>query len=128
MATVTITHSEISAATAGKLGSGHTADSVNKVVTEYSQQMFDLIMEKRPGTSKDITLVETPIAALKIKNKESGIVKNPDGTETKVGTNYTVSVALPNHFLKALNADVLEGVAKAASAVKNIVKAAKKAA
>ena len=56
------------------MGSGHTADSVNKVVTEYSQQMFDLIMEKRPERAR-ISLVETPIAALKNKTKSRVLLR-----------------------------------------------------
>lgn len=103
---VTITHSEISAATAGKLGKGYTGESVGKTVTEYSKTMVDLIKSKMPTSSKDPTLVETPLAAFKVNKKESGVKHNADGSESKVGANYTVQVALPNFLLEALNAGV----------------------
>ena len=46
--------------------------------------------------------------------------KNPDGTESKIGVNYGVNVALPVFFLEAINAvveigkTVVDGIKKAA--------------
>lgn len=116
----TIRHSDISAATAGKLGKGNTAESVGKTVTEYSKTMVDLIKAKLPTGVKDATLVETPLCSFKVNRKESGVKRNADGSEQKVGTNYTVQVALPNFLLEALNVGI--------EIVKTIVDGKKKAA
>lgn len=117
---VTIRHTEISAATAGKLGKGFTAEGVGKTVQEYAHTMVDLAKEKLPKSKDDHTLIETPLGAFKINYRESGVKKNPDGTETKVGVNYTVKVGLPNILLEGLNAaveivkTVADGIKKAA--------------
>lgn len=103
---VTIRHTEISAATAGRLGKGFTADMVSKTVTEYAKTVTDLLKEKLPKSKDEHTLVETPLAAFQVNYKENGIKKNPDGTESKVGTNYTVKVGLPNFLLEGINAGI----------------------
>jgi hypothetical protein len=103
---LTIRHSEICAVTAGRLGKEYTAEKVDKTVTEYAKSVFDLISEKKPESSKEPTLVETPLIAMKINKRDSGVKRNPDGTETKIGTNYTVNIAPPNHLLEILNVGV----------------------
>lgn len=99
----TITHAQISAATAGKIGKTVTAELVSNVVTEYANTVTALASEKLPTNGKEPTLIQTPFAALKVNRHESGIKKNADGSETKVGVNYTVNVAFPKAFLKGIN-------------------------
>lgn len=117
---VTIRHSEISAATAGRLGKGFTAEQVSKTVTEYAKTVADLVKEKLPKSKDEHTLVETPLAAFQVNYKDSGIKKNADGTESKVGANYSVNVALPRFLLEGINAGI--------EIVKTIAEGAKKAA
>ena len=120
MAVSVITHSEICASTAGKLGKDHTAESVGKTVQQYADSMLDLMKEKAPNNPSDELLVETPLVAYKTTYHQNSTKKNPDGTETKVGVNYTVKVGLPNILLEGLNAaveivkTVVDGVKKAA--------------
>lgn len=117
---VTIRHTEISAAAAGVLGKGFTAESVGKTVQQYAKSMVDLAKDKLPTSKDEHTLIETPLGAFKINYKESGMKKNPDGTESKIGINYGVNVALPVFFLEAINAvveigkTVVDGIKKAA--------------
>lgn len=103
---ITIKHNEISAATANRLGKGFTADTVSKTVTEYAKAMSELLKNKMPKSKDDWTLVQTPIAGFKINYRDTGVKKNDDGSEQKVGTNYTVNVALPRFFLDGLNAGI----------------------
>lgn len=117
---VTIKHTEISAATAGRLGKGFTAEMVSKTVTEYAKTVADLVKDKLPKNKEDKTLVETPLAAFQVNYKESGIKRNPDGTENKVGPNYTVNVALPRFLLEGINVGV--------EIIKTVSEAVKKAA
>lgn len=117
---VTIKHTEISAATAGKLGKGFTAEIVSKTVTEYAKTTMELLKDKLPKSKDEHTLVQTPLAAFQVNYKESGTKRNPDGTESKVGTNYTVKVGLPNFLLEGINAGI--------EVVKTLVEGAKKAA
>lgn len=104
MSTNVIKHSEICNSAAMVLKT--TPENVDKVVNQYSASMTDLINQRKPTNKNDITLVETVFAAFKVKYNESGIKKNPDGTETKVGANYSVAVALPNTLLELINAGV----------------------
>lgn len=117
---VTIRHAEISAATAGKLGKGFTAEMVSKTVTEYAKTVGELVKDKLPTSKDDHTLVETPLAAFKVNYRDSGVKKNADGTESKVGTNYTIQVGMPNFLLEGINAGI--------EIVKALVDGAKKAA
>ena len=101
-----VLHSEIVANTASRLGSAK--EEVDKTVKEYAKTCFDLIKEKAPNKTGDLTLVETPLVGYKIKYHESGVKKNPDGTETKIGPNRSITVALPNALLKGINADLVK--------------------
>lgn len=101
-----VLHSEIVANAASRLGSAK--EEVDKTVKEYAKTCFDLIKEKAPNKTGDLTLVETPLVGYKIKYHESGVKKNPDGTETKIGPNRSITVALPNALLKGINADLVK--------------------
>lgn len=101
-----ILHSEIAANTASKLGI--SKEEVDKTVKGYASTCFDLIKEKAPNKTGDITLTETPLVGFKIKYHESGVKKNPDGTETKIGPNRTITTAVPNALLKGINADLIK--------------------
>lgn len=103
-----IPHSEIVANTTSKLGGNHTNESVDKVIKTYADEALNLLKEKAPNKTSDLTLMETPLAAFKVKYHESGVKKNPDGTETKIGPNRTMTVALPKAFLKGINADLVK--------------------
>ena len=113
--TTTITHSEISAVTAARIKS--TPDTVGKTVSEYAKSMIDLAKEKKPASANDITLIETPISAVRIKRSDSGVIKNPDGTEQKIGANYKVNMAPSKSLLHGLNADIIDGAAKLLASV-----------
>ena len=121
---ITISHSEISAVTAGRMGKGYTAETVAKTVSEYGKSMADLMKEKRPTNVKEPTLVETPLVGYKINFHENGVRKNPDGSETKIGQNYTVNAAVPKAVISGLNAEVLAGLGKVAAAVASAIKSA----
>lgn len=112
---ITVTHAEISATTAGRM-KGTSAENVAKTVSEYAKSMVDLMNEKKPTNAKDITLVETPLVGYKIQMKENGVKKNPDGTETKIGQHYTFKAAVPKAVVNGLNSEVINGLAKIASA------------
>lgn len=114
----TITHAEISATTAGKLGGNATAESVSNTVKKYYETTFELMKEKGPKTSKDTLLVETPGAGYQVNYHESGVKKNPDGTEEKIGPNRKVKIAVPNALLKLINADLIKLVVDVAKAAK----------
>lgn len=101
-----VLHSEIVANTASRLGSAK--EEVDKTVKEYAKTCFDLIKEKAPNKTGDTTLVETPLVGYKVKFHESGVKKNPDGTETKIGPNRTITTAVPNALLKGINADLIK--------------------
>ncbi len=120
-----LTHSEISSVTASRLGDKATAESVSKTVKEYASTCFDLIKEKGPTNEKDKLLVETPMVGFAVKYHNQGVKKNPDGSETKIGPNRTISVALPNALLKVINSDLLKVAGQIVGAV---VDAKKKAA
>ena len=120
-----LTHSEICGVTSSRLGDKSTPESVSKTVQEYAKTCFDLMKEKGPSNEKDLLLVETPLAGYKVKYHQTGTKKNPDGTETKIGPNRTISVALPNALLKAINSDLLKVAGQIVGAV---VDAKKKAA
>jgi hypothetical protein len=112
-----ILHSEIVANTASRLGGNYTNESVDKALKEYAKTCFDLMKEKAPNKTGDLTLVETPLVGYKIKYHESGIKKNPDGTETKIGPNRTITTALPNALLKGINADLVKLVVNVVGAI-----------
>lgn len=97
-----ISHSDICATTSPRI-KGSTPESVSTNVNEYASSMFNLIKDRLPTSSKDPLLVETPIIAYKINKKDSGVKKNADGTESKVGANYTANVAMPTTLLKILS-------------------------
>ena len=80
-----LTHSEICAVAAQRLGDKTTAEVVDKTVKTYANTCFDLIKEKAPTNEKDQLLVETPMVGAKVKYHQTGVKKNPDGTETKTG-------------------------------------------
>lgn len=105
---ITITHREISSATAGRLGKDFSAETVGKVVTEYAKTTFDLMKEKGPNDPKEKTLVETPLVGYEMSYHESTTKKNPDGTEEKTGPRRKVKVALPKALLQGINADLLK--------------------
>jgi hypothetical protein len=121
---ITITHSEISATTAGRMGKGYTAEGVAKTVSEYANSMVQLMKEKRPTSTKESTLVENPICGFKIDKHDSGVVKNPDGTETKIGEHYTVQTAVPKAVINGINADLIGGIGKIIGAVAGALKQA----
>ena len=58
---------------------------------------------------------------------ENGVVKNADGTETKIGANWTVNAAVPKALPMELNAEtvgkIIGGVQKAAGVLGAIGKA-----
>jgi len=114
---ITITHREISASTAGRLGKDVTAESVGNIVTEYAKTAFDLMKEKGPNSSKEKTLVETPLCGYEVNYHENMTKTNPDGTKQNVGARRTVKVALPKTLLEGLNADLLKLGAKIIKAV-----------
>lgn len=121
---ITITHSEISSVTAGRLGKGTSAENVSKMVTEYGKTMVDLMKEKKPTSIKEPTLVETPLVGYKIEMKENGVKKNADGTETKIGKHWVVNTATPKAVINGINEEVINGLAKLASAGLEMLKRA----
>ena len=110
----TVSHQEIATTTAGRLGKNYDSTSVDKVVKEYTSVVAELARDKRPESVKDETLIETPLIGLRIKCKENGIRKNADGSETKLGKNWTINTAVPNKLLEILNTGVVEEATKAA--------------
>ena len=110
----TISHQEIATTTAGRLKT-YDSSAVDKVVKEYAATLAELARDKRPENTKDVTLVETPLIGLKINCKENGIRKNSDGSETKMGKNWTINTAVPNKLLEILNTGVVEEVTKSAT-------------
>ena len=116
MAVSVITHSEICASTAGKLGKDHTAESVGKTVQQYADSMLDLMKEKAPNNPSDELLVETPLVAYKTTYHQNSTKKNPDGTVTDVGPRRKVT-SVPNAILKGINADLIKLVVDIVGAV-----------
>lgn len=114
---ITITHREISAATAGRLGKDYSAEQVGNVVSEYAKTTFDLMKEKGPNSSKEKTLVETPLCGYEVNYHENMTKTNPDGTKQNVGARRTVKVALPKALLEGINMDLLKLGAKIVKAV-----------
>lgn len=128
MAIKTITHSEISAVTASKMGNGTTAETVDKTVTEYGKSVLELISEHLPKAKNDELLVETPLAGYRLRYHENGVKKNADGTETKVGTNYTFNSAVPNYLIKGVNSEALKIIENTVKGVGKILNTVKKSA
>ena len=117
MAVSVITHSEICASTAGKLGKDYTAESVGKTVQQYADNMLDLMKEKAPNNPSDELLVETPLVAYKTTYHQNSTKKNPDGTVTDVGPRRKVTTSVPNAILKGINADLIKLVVDIVGAV-----------
>lgn len=120
----TITHSEISTAAAGRLGKDYSGASVGNVLTTYADTMLDLMKEKAPNSTGDKLLVETPLVGYCVDYHESGVKKNPDGTEEKIGPNRTVKMAVPNKFIEGINADLIKLVANIGKTIINTIKKA----
>ena len=99
----TITHAEISTSTASRLGKDYSAESVGNVVKEYSNTLVDLMKEKAPNSTGDKLLVETPLVGYCVNYHETGVRKNADGTEEKIGPNRTVKTAVPNSIPLAVS-------------------------
>lgn len=127
----TILHSEISALAASKLGGNNTAESVSNVVNEYSKSMVELMVEHAPKSSKEKLNVQTPFGALQVAYKDSGSIKNADGTTTKFGGNCTIRYAPTKSMLKALNTEAINEIAKSgaklAGKIADVVKSVKAA-
>lgn len=127
MATNTLTHSEICSVAANRI-KGCTAEQMDNSLKTYTQAMMDLAKEKKPMSTKDPALaIETPLVGYRINYHENGIVKNADGTETKIGANWTVNAAVPKALPMELNAEtvgkIIGGVQKAAGVLGAIGKA-----
>ena len=113
----TITHSEICASAAGKLGKDWTAETVDKCTTQYTNSMLDLMIEKAPNNPADITLVQAKGVGYKMGYVANATKKNPDGTERDLGPRRTLVAAIPNFILKGINADLVKLVLDIGSAL-----------
>lgn len=120
----TITHAEISTSTASRLGKDYTAESVGNVVKEYSNTLVDLMKEKGPNSTGDKLLVETPLVGYCVNYHETGVRKNADGTEEKIGPNRTIKTAVPNSIIEGINADLIKAVVNIGKAVIGAIKKA----
>lgn len=119
-----ISHAEISTSTASRMGKDYTAESVGNTVKEYANSLLDLMKEKAPNSTGDELLVETPLIGYAVKYHESGIKKNSDGTEEKIGPNRTMKTAIPNAFLEGINADLIKFAVNVGKAIIGAVKKA----
>lgn len=119
-----LTHSEICAVAASRIGGNTTAETISKHVQGYAKTCFELMNERGPTNEKDQLLVETPLTGYRVKYHATGTKKNPDGTETKIGPNRTISVALPNALLKLINTGLVKAAGQIISAVSEMKKAA----
>lgn len=120
---ITITHSEISSVTAGRLGNVD-ASTIAKHVSEYAKTTMELMREKGPNSTKEVTLVETPLVGYEVTYHDSGTRKGPDGSEEKLGPHRRVKTAVPNALLKGINADLIKVVGQVAKAVAEGIKKA----
>jgi hypothetical protein len=120
----TITHSEISTVTAAKLGKDYSAESVGNTVKEYASSLLDLMKEKGPTSTGDKLLVETPLVGYCVDYHESGVKRNADGTEEKIGANRTIKTAIPNKFIEGINADLIKLAVNVGKAVIGAIKKA----
>ena len=105
MATNTLTHSEICSVAANRI-KGCTAEQMDNSLKTYTQAMIDLAKEKKPMSAKDPALaIETPLVGYRINFHENGVVKNADGTETKIGANCVIG---PNCLIE--DCEIKDGV------------------
>jgi len=121
-----LTHSEICAVAAQRLGDKTTSEMVDKTVKTYAESCFDLIKEKAPTNEKDKLLVETPMVGAQVKYHQTGVKKNPDGTETKTGPYCSIQYAAPKALLKMIGLDLFKNLGS--QVISTVIDAKKKAA
>lgn len=95
-----IEHSEICAMTAKKMGVG--SDQVDKTVTNYVDQMIKLMKEKRPTSTKEKTIVSTPLFSAQLMLENEKIVAE-NGKKYKVSQQYRIRYGIAEAVFKAIN-------------------------